>query len=293
MKKALLIYNPLSGNRNVPRSLDYIVGRFLEKDILLVPYRIGNYDNDNILELIKEGNYSFLVISGGDGTVNSIVNLMYKNDLQLPFGLIPAGTCNDFARSLNIPQDLKSCVDIILEGNIAEVDAGLLNDDFYFLNTCAGGNFVDVSYNTNSDFKKNFGSLAYYISALGEVGNIKPVKLKITTDSEVLEEEFLLFLILNGSHAAGFYNVIKEADLFDGCMDILLVHSCPPLEMAGLFLKAINNDYMNDKNVTWLRTQNCTIEGESESALSVDGERWDKLPITINFIHKMLKVFSS
>lgn len=292
MKKALLIYNPLSGNRNVPRSLDYIVGRFMENDILLVPYRIGNNGNDILLEVLKEGDYSFLVISGGDGTVNSIVNLMYSNDMQLPIGLIPAGTCNDFARSLNIPLDLKGCLNVILEGNIVEIDAGLINDDFYFLNTCAGGNFVDVSYSTNSDFKKNFGSLAYYIRALGEVGNIKPVRLKITTDTEVLEEEFLLFLILNGSHAAGFYNVIKEADLSDGYMDILLLHSCPPLEMAGLFFKAINNDYMNDKNVTWLRTRSCTIEGESEFVLSVDGERWDRLPISVNFIYKMLKVFA-
>lgn len=128
MKKALLIYNPLSGNRNVPKKLDYIIERFLEKDILLVPCRIGNDEKNIITELLKSGEYSFVVISGGDGTVNTITNLLIKEGLNLPIGLIPSGTCNDFARSLNIPNDIKRCLDIILAGNIAEIDAGLLND---------------------------------------------------------------------------------------------------------------------------------------------------------------------
>ncbi len=291
MKKALLVYNPQSGSRNVPRRLDYIIERFVENNILMTPYRIGNYGNEKTLEILKEDDYSFVVASGGDGTVNSLVNVMNRNNIKLPIGVIPSGTCNDFARSLNIPMELKKCIDIIVAGNTTDVDAGLLNNEFYFLNTCAGGNFVDVSYNTSSEFKKNFGPLAYYMKALGEVANIKPVKLKITTDNEVVEEEFLFFLVLNGKHAAGFYNVIKEADLSDGFMDILLLHNCAPIDLAGLFFKVVSNDFINDRNVMWLRTRNCTIEGNSGFALSVDGERWNTLPITINFINKSLKVF--
>ncbi len=291
MKKALLVYNPQSGSRNVPRRLDYIVERLEENDILVTPYRMGHHGNGRILEILQENNYSLVIASGGDGTVNFIVNIMNRNSIKLPIGVIPSGTCNDFARSLNIPMDLKRCIDIITAGNTADVDAGLLNNEFYFLNTCAGGNFVDVSYNTSSEFKKNFGPLAYYIKALGEVANIRPVRLKITTDNEVVEDEFLFFLILNGKHAAGFYNVIKEADLSDGFMDILLLHNCAPIELAGLFFKVMSNDFINDRNVVWLRTRNCTIEGNGNFALSVDGERWNKLPITVNFINKILKVF--
>ena len=291
MKKALMVYNPQSGSRNVPRRLDYIIERFVEGNILVTPYRIGNYGNEKILEILQEDDYSFVVASGGDGTVNSLVNVMNRNNITLPIGVIPSGTCNDFARSLNIPLDLKRCIDIIIAGNTTDVDAGLLNNEFYFLNTCAGGNFVDVSFNTSSEFKKNFGPLAYYIKALGEVANIRPVKLKITTDNEIIEQEFLFFLILNGKHAAGFYNVIKEADLSDGFMDILLLHNCAPIDLAGLFFKVMSNDFINDRNVMWLRTRNCAIEGNGDFTLSVDGERWDKLPITVNFINKILKVY--
>lgn len=291
MEKALFIYNPLSGNRNVAGKLDYIIGRFMDKNILTIPFRLGIDGQDSLSTVLNEGVFSSVVVSGGDGTVNTVANIILKKGLKLPLGIIPSGTCNDFARSLNIPSDIKRCMDIILAGKTTEIDAGLLNGETYFLNTCAGGNFVDVSYNTSSELKRNIGPLAYYMKALGEMTNLRPVSLKITTDNEVIEQEFFFFLILNGRHAAGFKNVIQEADLSDGFMDILLLNSCPPMDLAGLFFKVLSNEFLNDRNVIWLRTKDCTIEGGKDFSISVDGEEWDTLPITINFINKILKVY--
>lgn len=291
MEKALFIYNPLSGNRNVASKLDYIIGRFMEKNILVVPFRLGNDGHGSLSAMLKEEAYSSITVSGGDGTVNTVANIILKSGVRTPLGIIPSGTCNDFARSLNIPSDIKRCMDIILAGKTTEIDAGLLNGHTYFLNTCAGGNFVDVSYNTSSELKRNIGPLAYYMKALGEMANLKPVALKITTDNEIIEQEFYFFLILNGRHAAGFKNVIQEADLSDGYMDILLLNSCPPMDLAGLFFKVLGNEFLNDRNVIWLRTKDCTIEGSKDFSISVDGEKWNTLPITINFINKILMVF--
>lgn len=291
MKKALLIYNPLSGNRNVPKKLDYLIGRFMEKGMLAVPYRVERDCEEKLRVLLEEGDYSYTVVSGGDGTVNMLASVLLKSGIDIPMGIIPAGTCNDFARSLNIPSDIKKCMDIILDGNVAQIDAGLLNGEKYCLNTCAGGNLVDVSYNTNSELKRNFGALAYYINGLAEFNNIKPVHLKLTTDNEIVEDEFWLFLVLNGRHAAGFYNLVHEADLSDGFMDILLLKNCLHIEIAGLLFKLLNNDFVNDRNVVWLRTKNCVIEGDRGFSLSVDGEKWRNLPVEIQFLQKALKVF--
>lgn len=291
MEKVLLIYNPMSGNRNVPKKLDYIIGRFSEKELITIPFRVEGSCEDKLNEILSDGQYRYVVVSGGDGTVNMTASVLLRSGLDIPMGIIPAGTCNDFARSLNIPADIKKCMDIILAGNVANIDAGLINNEKYCLNTCAGGNLVDVSYNTNSEFKKNFGSLAYYIKGLSEFTNIRPVHLKITTDNEIVEDEFWLFLILNGKHAAGFYNLVGEADLSDGYMDILLLKDCLHIEIAGLLIKLLNNDFINDRNVLWLRTQNCTIEGDQGFSLSVDGEKWNSLPINVHFMQKVLKLF--
>ncbi|MGI6669666.1 MAG: YegS/Rv2252/BmrU family lipid kinase [Acetivibrionales bacterium] len=291
MKKALFAYNPLSGNRVVPKKLDYIIGRFLENDILAVPFRLDGENGAEFEKILSMDEYSSVVVSGGDGTINMVASAMLAAGLDLPLGIIPGGTCNDFARSLNIPVDLKKSLDIILAGNIVKVDAGLINGEKYCLNTCAGGEFVDVSYNTSDELKKNFGPLAYYLTALGEVTALKTINLKLTTDDETVEGEFLLFLILNGKHAAGFSNLVGEADFSDGYMDILLLKNCLHIEMAGLFFKVLNNDFINDKNVKWLRAKNCTIEGDTSFHLSVDGEKWKTLPISVQFIKQVLKVF--
>ena len=107
----------------------------------------------------------------------------------------------------------------------------------------------------------------------------------------MVEGEFLLFLILNGRHAAGFWNLVEEADLSDGCMDILLVRNCLHVEMAALFFKVLHNDFVNDRNVMWLRTSKCRIEVTATN-LSIDGEEWKGLPIDIEFLHRRLKVFA-
>lgn len=291
MKKSLFIYNPLSGGRTVPRKLDYIIERFMDHDTLAVPFRLCGDEQERLVETLKSDEYASVVVSGGDGSVNSVINTLLRNDIQIPVGLIPSGTCNDFARSLEIPNDLKRCMDIILAGKTSEIDTGLINGETYFLNTCAGGNFVDVSYSTSSDFKMKFGPLAYYLKALGEVSAIHPVHLKVTTDHEIVEGEFLFFLILNGRHAAGFNNVIEKADISDGYMDILLLRNCLHIDLAGLFFKVLGNDFLSDRNVMWLRTKNCTIEGDCHFPLTLDGEKWGCPPIKVEFINRNLRVF--
>jgi len=89
MKRAILVYNPLSGQRNVPSKIDHIIGRFMENGILIQPYRTYNVEDNILLELLNKDQYSFVIISGGDGTINSVVNVMLKNNIDLPIGIIP------------------------------------------------------------------------------------------------------------------------------------------------------------------------------------------------------------
>jgi YegS/Rv2252/BmrU family lipid kinase len=292
MEKALFMYNPLSGDHRLPKKLDYIFERFSEKNILLIPYRIINNNSAELQELLVNEKFSFAIISGGDGTVNYVTNLLLKNKINIPLGLIPSGTCNDFARCIGLPAKLNQCLDIILSGKTVNVDVGLINEERYFLSTCAGGSLVGVSFNTQQDLKKNFGPLAYYLKALNEVANIKPFKIKIITENETFKEEILLFIILNGHHAAGFKNLIEEADITDGIMDIVLVRSCSHIDLAGLFFKVIGNDYVTDKNIVKLRTRTAVIEGSNEVSMSIDGEKGYNLPVTIRFLHKALTVFA-
>ncbi len=291
MQRALFIYNPMSGDHSIPNKLDHLVERFQEKNIVVQLYRLHGVRDKNLTAMIQKKEFDQVVISGGDGTINSIVNILLKNGIDVPVGVIPSGTCNDFARCLSLPNSLNENLDIILAGNTIDVDVGLINDNKYFLSTCAGGLFVNVSFSTHNELKKNFGPFAYYLKALNEVTNIKSFKLKIETEDGVREEDSLLFLILNGKHAAGFSNVIKEADISDGLMDIVLIKSCSHIDLATLFFKVLSNDSLNDKHVAKLTAKSCVITSDSDVGISVDGEKASGLPIRVKFINKALKVF--
>ena len=291
MEQAILVYNPLSGDRSIPQKIDYILGRFQKQGILLQPYRIGEAETDELKNLLENNNYKYIIASGGDGTLNYVSNLMLKLKLSVPLGIIPSGTCNDFAAILNIPSDLDKSIDGILSGKTVKVDVGLINDEDYFLSSCAGGVFVDVSFNTNSDLKRNFGPFAYYLKALSEVANMKSVFLTLKTEHDVIEEEALMFVIINGKHVAGFNNILKDADYSDGLMDIALIKNCKHIDLASIFFRVLSNESINSKHVITIKAKSCEIKADKDLILSVDGEKGPNLPVNIKFINKALEVF--
>ena len=291
LKNALFAYNPVSGGHKIPNELDYILAAFQKNGILVQPYRLVDGDRDNLVHLLKSSIYDFVIASGGDGTINSIANILLENQIEMPIGVIPSGTCNDFSKSIGI-NSLQESIDIILEGKILACDVGFINESQYFLSTFAGGNLVDVSFSTNSDLKKNFGPFAYYLKGLSEVANIKSFDLKVTADDKVIEGKFLLFLIVNGRQAAGFPNLVNDADLTDGYMDIILVKKCSNINLASIFFKVLSKDSVNDKNVIILKAKNCDITSKSQIAITIDGEKSELFPSHIEFKNKLLKVFA-
>ncbi len=292
-KKILFVYNPAWVGMNIPGNLDAIIRKFGKSGYMTVPFRTdGNYP-PVLKDVMTADDYHCVVVSGGDGTVNAIANLMLANGLDLPMGIIPSGTCNDLSRSLGMPSQLDECLDIIIKGNVTAIDAGLINDGAYFVNTCAGGIFMDVTYNTSRKLKKRIGPLAYYLHALGEMPAVRPFNIKMDMDSGTFEGDIFLFIITNGRHAGGFSNVNKYADLTDGLMDIVVIRKCKTVDIAGLFFKALQNKLLDDRNVIYFKSRYCRIESAKNIDLSIDGEKGPGLPITVEFKNKVLKVIIS
>ena len=106
-RKVLLIYNPNSGNGMFPRYLDLIISKFQDKGFLIRPVRGASTDIlDYVFSHIHAEQYRNIIIAGGDGTVNIVVNAMMKHEIDLPIAIFPAGTANDFAYYMNIPNEI-------------------------------------------------------------------------------------------------------------------------------------------------------------------------------------------
>lgn len=293
MKKGLLLYNPKSGDQSIKNKLDYIIERFQNAGILLVPFRMFQDENtgESILEIIRSDEYASILLFGGDGSLNFMVNLLLKNGITLPLGVFPCGTCNDFARNIGMPNDLEKWIALILSGKTRCIDAGCINDHHYFMGNLGGGIFANVSSHTQSDFKKNLGPVAYYLKALDQLPNIEVFDLDVDTENIHIREKVILFLVLNGRNVAGFSNFLKEADIEDGLIDILLFKNGRPMELAALFMKMLSNELSGDSHIIHLRAKEVRIQSQKKIQISVDGEQGTILPIKVQCIHPGIRLF--
>jgi len=190
-----------------------------------------------------------------------------------------------------MPDDLDNWISGVLSGKTKYVDAGCINDDQYFLCNLGGGVFAGASFQTRNDLKKSLGPVAYYLKALDELPEIKVFNLTVDTENCHAEEEVILFLALNGRNVAGFSNFLKEADIEDGLIDILLFKKGRPMELAGLFIKMLANELSEDRHIVHLRAKEALIRSDQEIQITVDGEKGTCLPIKVRCIHRGLRLF--
>src|SRR5690625_3452696 len=148
----------------------------------------GEGDAIKAAEYAVDRRFDTIIIVGGDGTINEVIQGICEADYRPKIGVIPAGTTNDFASALMIPRDTKEAVDIILEERQIDLDVGKVNDR-YFMNIAGGGDLTELTYDVPIKLKTVLGQLAYYIKGIEMLPSIKPQKAKIEYDGKVLEEE--------------------------------------------------------------------------------------------------------
>ncbi len=293
MNKGLFLYNPKSGDQSVKNKIDYIIKKFQQSGVFLVPFRMFDTSNtdENLHELLKSEKFSFIVLSGGDGSLNYLVNFLMKNGINLPLGVFPCGTCNDFARGIGMTDNMDEWVNVILAGKTRIVDIGCVNSDRYFVGNIGGGVFAGASFNTNNEIKKALGPAAYYLKALGELPQLESFNILVKTENYSIEENVILFILLNGRNAAGFSNFLIEADISDGLFDILLFKNAKPVELANIFLKMISSGLSGDRNIIYLRAGECRLESDKKMQICVDGEQGPFLPLHVRCIQPGIRFF--
>lgn len=294
MKRYLYIYNPYSGAQSAGADLDKVLGICYSNGIHVIPHRLFTMENDTVLDelLADTEHFDGVLILGGDGTVGQVIDKMLKFGNHTPVGIIPGGTCNDFARNLMMPLTVSECAAVFCRGKTAEIDLLKVkteDTEMYVCNSVAAGVFVGVSHTTSPEFKKVFGSFAYYISAVGELTDMKPFHITVETPEETLDTDALVFVVLNGTDVAGMKNMISDAILTDGKMNIMVVKDGNMMDRASAGISVLS--HKSDKSLLALTTEKCKITVDRPLSVSVDGEEGPNLPYEIEVIPRGLTVF--
>lgn len=288
MKKVRFIYNPYSGENNIVNELDNVIRLHQEANLTIVPYRIQKgRDLAEALDIIDE-TYSYILIAGGDGTVDSLVNAMKQRNVNLPIGILPVGTANDFGKFINMPADIEEACKQILDSKPVAVDVGKINDK-YFINVASTGLFTDISQKTDVNLKNTMGKLAYYLKGLEELPNFRKLHVKISSKECNYEGEMYLLLVFNGQ-TAGNLNLATEAEVTDGKLDVVMFKAIAIIELLPLFIKLLKGEHLDSDKVVYFKTDDVLIESSEDIVTDIDGERGPDFPLRIKCIKGGIKV---
>ena len=288
MKKLVLVYNPVSGRAVFKSQLDEIIEKLQSRGCMVIAYRTTP-ENRDLLDFIKAAAPEGIIAAGGDGTVHEIVNLVMKEKLDIPVGIIGSGTSNDFATYLKL--DTEEYFDRIAAGNTMKIDLGLTGED-YFINVASAGMVTSIAHEVNTRLKNVFGKMAYYVQGLKTLPQFKALDLRIKTDKEEIEEKAFLFLITNSSVVASFKNAAVQASVQDGLLDLIVIRQCNIAELMKLTAELMAGREMTDtKNVIYIQGTTFDISCDSELDSDLDGELGPKLPLHIEVVPKALEIF--
>lgn len=292
MKKIKLIYNSVAGQSKFKYFLDTVIEKFMAAGLEVSIFRASKKSNlYEYLKNIEDDTYG-IVVAGGDGTINRVVNVMMKNNIKVPLGIIPAGTSNDFAKHIEMPTNFSKCIDKILAGNIQEVDVGLVNDK-YFINVCSAGLFTNASQKVDVVLKNIIGKISYFIEGARQMFKFKPFYVKIETKNDIIIEKVSLFLIFNGSSVGGLDKFTDSPSIQDGMFDIIIIKDCKFHEASVLLGKILTGNHFSDKNVIYLKEnwlKVTKVKGHCDEP-DVDGDEGPAFPLEVTCIENGIKMF--
>ena len=225
MKKLYFITNLKSGKNAIRAKLASVIDIFTAAGYeVTVRTTQARFDATAAAEYAcLSRSYDLIVCSGGDGTLNEVVQGLMHSQSPIPVGYIPCGSTNDFGRSLKIPTDIEEAAQQIVDADCHRYacDIGIFNDR-NFLYVAAFGAFTQAVYETPQHVKNAIGHMAYILHGMTLLPTVRPLRMKIEYDGKVIEDDFLYGMVSNTASVAGMLK-FKNFRLDDGQFEVMLI----------------------------------------------------------------------
>lgn len=271
--KVLVIINPRSGKIKVRAQLFDIASCFSENGCETTVFTTRAKGDAQRYAAAMADRFDAVVCRGGDGTLNEVVNGIMRASEKKPIGYLPAGTSNDFAHTLGIPNLGKKSVEAIVYGTPVPHDIGIFNEDRYVNYTASFGVFTKSSYATPQPAKNLLGYGAYLSFAVKELSHIRTYRVKVTCDNEVYEGDYVFGSITNALAVGGFIHYDKNTvDFNDGIFELILVKKPDTVREWYDVIKGAHVRKFDERFITCLKGKEFKFESDQAIAWSLDGE---------------------
>jgi lipid kinase YegS len=222
--------------------------------------------------------FDVVIAGGGDGTVNEVVNGIFRNKLTPRIGMavLPLGTANDFASSCGIPNNPYHALKLAATGDLTAIDVARANDQF-FINVASGGFGAEVTATTPNQLKSKLGAAAYLLKGFAMFLQMSSRRSSIRTANGVKEESIVLGAVGNGQQAGGGFRVTPRALLNDGLLDVMLLREFNTADLntvLEVMSELRNPDSPGNQYVFYMQVPWLEVERKDDQLrhLNLDGE---------------------
>lgn len=306
--KHIFIMNPMAGKTNVSEKLIPEIEKLkmekteIEYEVVLTEYPghgrelAGMYAKKFAPKEETDTTTVRIYACGGDGTLNEVV--AGANGYQhVEVGCLPYGTGNDYVKNFGTADQFQNLKNVV-EGESIAVDFIDTNQGVA-AEICTVGFDATVGYNTRHYKKLPFchGKMAYNLAVVESLLHPIGTKLKITIDGEVLDGEYLLMCVANGTTYGGGFYCAPEANVCDGMLDIIIVNKISRFSIAKIIAKYSNGTYQDkcrvlpefQKCIKYIRGKEIAVEGPKDFVINLDGECIVQKKIEMKVVEKSMK----
>ena len=290
-----IIYNPYANRGGAKRYLDAFCALLDARNTAYTVYETtarGHATQITRDIIALDGGTKYIVIMGGDGTVHEVVN-GYREGDDVVFGIIPAGTGNDVATMLNIPEqleDIEAAARNILDKNIKPVDLIVAKNGMQSVLFFSYGIAAAMILDMQKLKKKN--KISYYFALLKNVFRFKPCEYDVTADGgETRRYKVDFCAVHNCIHAGGGMHLIDGAVMDDGFLELFIVENRGLIRRIHNFIAILRKKIHLQPNAQIIKVKEVTIIPVDNNLCCVDGENHyiDRLELVVR--HKGIRVF--
>lgn len=231
-----------------------------------------------------------VILGGGDGTLTMAADGLI--DAQLPLGILPLGTANDLARTLNLPVDPVAAADVIAAGHQQRIDLGWVNGTHFF-NVATVGLGVGVTRRLNRGRKSRWGVLAYLFAAAQVVTRARPFAADIRTETETIRVRTVQVTVGNGRYFGGGMTVDQAATIDDGMLDLVSLEVEHWWQLVALLPAMWRGTQWKEPHIRTLRGRAFEVipVKKRKKMVTADGEISSRTPAVFRLVPRALSVF--
>lgn len=275
-RKLLYIVNPISGTGNKASLKEIIEANTTAAGIEFAIYpSVESGDYSFLLSIVREQNFTDVIIAGGDGTINQAVSVLRK--LKIHFGIIPSGSGNGLAFSAGIPKNPEKALQIIFKGRTKWCDAFLVNERFACM-LCGLGFDAQVAHDFANDPKRGLNT--YIRKTVSNFFTAGTYPFVLNTNARKIKTDALFISIANSNQFGNHFTIAPKASLNDGLLDIVVMATQNKLfallqafRQAGGYNKLQKLEVINENaGVLYFQTGELKIENPALAPMHIDGD---------------------